>query len=595
MNAAEFVSRLDGVKGAGPWVALCPAHEDRKQSLSIGVGDDERVLLNCHAGCSLEEIVGAVNLPMSALFSDPPNGNGKKEIAATYDYVDEGGALLFQAVRFAPKDFRQRRPDGNGGWEWKLGDTRRVLYRLPKVLEAVAAGKRIVVVEGEKDVAALERKGYVATCNAGGAGKWKPQYSESLRGAKVAVITDRDEPGRKHAAEVAHSLAGIASAVKVWEPAEGKDISDHLAAGRSLKELVTVNPPVVHRRVSGRRNSGVIARWRLTLTLSKLTREKISWLWPGRIPLGMLSLLAGDPGLGKSLLTLYLAAKVTRAGADVLLLSAENHATATILPRAEVAGADLDRLHIVRVKRDELEDGIALPDDAPILERLVTEHKARLVVVDPLMAHLPESVNSWRDQSVRRAMAPLHRLAEEERCAVLVVAHLNKAKGADPLYRVGGSIGIPAAVRSALLLARDPEDPDGESGYQRVLAHHKCNVGEYAESLIYRVEGVSLEDGDKAPVIKQIGTSEAVASDLLNAPTDEGINERDDAKEFLRAELESGPKKAKDVKGRAERELGISPATFKRAKKALGVKSDVSAESGAKGTGSCVWDHPPNR
>jgi len=242
MTVEEFLGHFDAVKsaGAGSWMVRCSNHSDRNPSLSIGLGDDDRILLNCHAGCSTEDIVAAAGLSMADLFAGDPSGNGKKEITNTYDYVDEGGELLFQVCRFSPKAFRQRRPDGDGGWEWKLGKTRRVLYRLPKVLEAANAGDKVCVVEGERDVHALEGAGVAATCNPGGVGKWRDEYSEALRGARVAVIADRDEPGRKHAQEVARSLDNVAAEVQIFEPAEGKDISDHLAAGKALGELVKV-------------------------------------------------------------------------------------------------------------------------------------------------------------------------------------------------------------------------------------------------------------------------------------------------------------------------------------------------------------------
>jgi hypothetical protein len=319
-----------------------------------------------------------------------------------------------------------------------------------------------------------------------------------------------------------------------------------------------------------------------TIAYSKVKPEAVEWLWPGRIPLGMLTLLIGDPGLGKSLLTLKLAAELSGT-ADALILSAEDSHAVTIRPRLEALEADLERVHRVEVRRDGLEEGIALPDDAATLDRLVAERGVRL-------SHLPEAVNSWRDQSVRRALAPLHRLAEERRCAVLVVAHLNKARGADPLYRAGGSIGIPAAVRSALLLARDPDDPDGERGGQRVLAHIKCNVAEQAESLAARIEAVQL-DGDEQLVVPRFtvtGISATSAADLLERPMGEERTERDEAADFLRAELAGGPQPVNELM----RNAPCSAITLRRAKTALGVKA---AKDGL--TGPWKWslpedDHP---
>ncbi len=164
----------------------------------------DKVLLHCHADCDPEAILTAVDLPWDALFDSPERSNGSR-IVATYDYTDETGALLFQVVRKWPKDFRQRRPDATAedGWAWKLDGTRRVLYRLPAVVKAVAEGRTVYVAEGEADVHALERAGVVATCNPMGAGKWRSEYSPVLKGADVVVVSDRDETGRKHAEEVA--------------------------------------------------------------------------------------------------------------------------------------------------------------------------------------------------------------------------------------------------------------------------------------------------------------------------------------------------------------------------------------------------------
>jgi hypothetical protein len=298
----------------------------------------------------------------------------------------------------------------------------------------------------------------------------------------------------------------------------------------------------------------------------------------------MLTLLVGDPGVGKSLLTILLAAQVSREGHNVLLLSAEDHPGATIRPRAEAADADLDRLHVVGMRRDGYEDGIALPDDAAALDSLVAAHDARLVIVDPLMAHLQESVNSWRDQSVRRALAPLHKLAEDRHCAVVVVAHLNKGQGVDPLYRTGGSIGITAAVRSALLLARDPSDPEGDRGGRRVLAHHKSNVSELSESVLCRVEAV-----EKTAVLRVVGTSEFGAGELLAMPAGTARKtKREQAADLLRDILRDGPRLTTDIKAAAEA-AGIGWRTVEDAKSDLGIKA---GKEDGRSDGKWAWSLP---
>ena len=165
----------------------------------------------------------------------------ERKIIATYDYKDESGQLLYQAVRYELKDFRQRRPDGKGGWIWNLDGTRRILYRLQELLRA-APDDWIFVVEGEKDTDRLYSEGLIATTCPMGAGKWDDKYSEFLNDrSKVCIIPDNDDPGKKHAKQVAESLAHVGVKAKVIELpglAKGGDVSDWLNDGGTKKELV---------------------------------------------------------------------------------------------------------------------------------------------------------------------------------------------------------------------------------------------------------------------------------------------------------------------------------------------------------------------
>ena len=205
---------------AAPSRGLCPAHEDAKRSLSVSITDGGTVLLKCHAGCNTKAVVESLDLNMVDLFPDTgtTRGNGVKTlgtIVKTYDYQDETGQLLFQVVRFEPKDFRQRTPDGNG-WSWKLNGVQRVLYRLPAIV-AAPLDQAVFVVEGEKDVQRLELEDQLATTCPGGAGKWRSEYNAVLTGRPVVILPDNDEPGRQHAQHAGQSLRGIAASVKIVE------------------------------------------------------------------------------------------------------------------------------------------------------------------------------------------------------------------------------------------------------------------------------------------------------------------------------------------------------------------------------------------
>jgi putative DNA primase/helicase len=241
---SNVLSRLKGVKPCGNgYKAHCPAHDDQRQSLHVSEGEDGRVLIHCHAGCSVNDICRVLGIELKDLFPQKPKvyAGGKSPVVATYDYRDTNGKLLFQVCRTADKRFFQRRPDGKGGWVNGLGKVKPILYRLPEVLQAVERGEMVFIPEGEKDVNNLVQLGLAATTSPMGAGKWRDYYSEHLKGAKAVILPDNDEPGRKHAQQVAQSLYGKAVSVRVLELpelAEKGDVSDWLTAGGTKDELL---------------------------------------------------------------------------------------------------------------------------------------------------------------------------------------------------------------------------------------------------------------------------------------------------------------------------------------------------------------------
>jgi hypothetical protein len=225
-------------------------------SLSIGEGRDGRVLATCHRGspCSLDEICTAMGITHNDLFPKEKEVEVKVPVkaeklsknlslVATYDYRDALGELLFQKQRFVDengkKTFRQRKPDSEGGWSYQLGEVPRVLYRLPQIANAIANGKSVWVVEGEKDADTLVEAGYEATTMPNGAGTWLDIHTEALAGATVFIVADNDEVGQKHALDVADILRDAECKVKIGIPPEGyKDITDLYEDGKSVKNLI---------------------------------------------------------------------------------------------------------------------------------------------------------------------------------------------------------------------------------------------------------------------------------------------------------------------------------------------------------------------
>lgn len=287
--------------------AQCPAHEDRAPSLSLGGRKDgDGVVLNCHAGCTTEDVVAALGLTMQDLFDEPvPERRDRPEVVAEYRYVDERGKVLMLTRRFEPgfngkkKSFAYYRPDGTKG----IKGVRRVLYRLPEVLNEAHAGGTVFIVEGEKDADNLAATGACATCNLMGAGSWNDDYTQYLRGAsEVIVIRDRDEPGREHARAVAESVQRADIPVRILEPAKGKDISDHLAAGLGFDDLVPVGDDQDDTEVL---NAEPVAEDRFPSldwhSAFATDFSRIDWL-PGKfMERGQQVALVGDGKVGKSL------------------------------------------------------------------------------------------------------------------------------------------------------------------------------------------------------------------------------------------------------------------------------------------------------
>lgn len=223
------------------FLARCPAHDDKHPSLAVTVQTDGKILLCCRSQhCTSENIVAAVGLTMADLFPPKPKESGSSpRIVATYDYTDENGKRVFQVVRSEPKTFRVRHQVG-GGWIWNLEGVQRVLYRLQDVTAALQHGETIFITEGEKDADNLRKLGIVATCNPGGAGKWRTEYTGSLKGANIVIVPDNDDPGRTHADRVGRLLQGVAASVRVLGlpnlPPKG-DVSDWIDAGGTKEEF----------------------------------------------------------------------------------------------------------------------------------------------------------------------------------------------------------------------------------------------------------------------------------------------------------------------------------------------------------------------
>jgi putative DNA primase/helicase len=602
MTTEEIVQRFQSVTGGnGQWKACCPAHEDNKASLSITAGDNGRTLLFCHAGCRVTDIALAAELEMRDLFTESdrpsPKASSQKRIVETYPYLDEKGVLLYEVVRYDPKDFRQRRPDGNAGWIWNTKSVRQVPYGLPNIL-SIGSGETIYIVEGEKDVHSLQRCSLHGTCNAGGAGKWIDDFAEYFKHLNVVVIPDNDPPGKngspglKHGQAILDSVSKAALSTKALI-LDKKDVSDWFKAGHKrheLEELVKKAPNwTPGASLAGPNGAANLASQKPSLKLTRLSDispKKIDWLWPNVLALGKVSMLVGDPGQSKSLCSIDLCARFTQGNVwpdgaavgdpgTIIYLNAEDDAADTTRPRFDEAGGDPTRTIVIEATVNAggkaTERTFDLRQDVELLEEAIRQIEGRvLVVIDPISNYLP-GLDTHKDSEVRSALMPLVEMVRRTNAACLLLAHLNKSTStSSAIYRVGGSIAYVGVARSVWAITRDPNDRQSS---RRLMLPVKANLAPDATGFAYQIKSgmngdpfLSWEEG-----AIDVTATEALAPDETRHRVRDAPN-RIEAEEWLREHLAGGPKPAKDVEDAAGQE-GHTKRTLMRAKKAIGAQS----------------------
>lgn len=560
--------------------ARCPNHEDKNPSLHVAMGDTA-VVMTCHAGCETTAIVERIGLKMGDLFLEERKSS-LGPIEAVYDYPLADGSPWIRVRRHEGKQFRQDRWE-NGEWVPRLGDRERVLFRLPELLDEISMGSTVYVTEGEKDALAIVKAGGVATCNPGGACKWRSEYGRVLSNAeRIVIVADYDARGFEHADMVATSLNGATYEIVV--AASGKDAYDHLAAGYGLDDFVKraatltapESEPPAPERTPPQQPEPIYVRVRAA---NEFRMRPVLWLpgFEGFVPLGMLSILAGLPGLGKSMFATYLAAGASRRGEIVLIAAAEDSIEHTLLPRLVAIGADLRNVKFADIKGAS----IKLPDHEHLLRAAVEEHAPRILILDPIGSFMGRTIDVWKDTDVRGALDPLKQLAEDHMMALPMLAHLSKGTGPF-LNRLANSVAFGQVVRSGMLWARDPDDPEGEDGDRRLLVSAKLNVGHRPEGHVYRIVPTSVQDDDGT----SYGTARLAFVEKAKRSTDDLLALREtkgppaptvvEAMDQLRSFLADGPRPRKDVLAAAKKDWDISRTTIDKAFENLNCKSELT-------------------
>ena len=539
MTAERIAQQLGSAKRNGSgWLCKCPCHDDKKASLSIADGRNGKIILHCFAGCDTETKI----IPRLKELKLWPESQTHRKPTSIHEYTDEDGVVSFEVCRYSdePKALTRHYDRGKKDYVWNAKGCTRYLYKLPEVLKA----KEVFLVEGEKDADALRNLGLCATTAPfGAAAPWPPEYTQSLKGKIVYALPDNDKPGRDHKYGVAWLLERAKIRCKVIElpqKKKGGDVRDWLAAGGTKAKLLSmvqddathkwyktrdVDSPDMRKKIKARaaaEAAAVIEGKVVTIRASDVVMRPVNWLWKDRIPRGKVTLLASDPGLAKSTITVSWAATVTAPNANwracrwpdgerrsggptnVIILSAEDDNDDTICPRLTAAGADLKRVEIVESvmfdatgELPESERVFSLEADLKRLEAKIEEiGDVSMVIIDPISSYMG-SVDSYKNTEVRSLLAPFVKLAQKKKFAVVLITHLNKSESKD-WKSISGSIALYALSRAAYLVMEDPRDDDSEFK-KKLLFCIKNNLAAPQPMLVYNTVPV-IVPSDEGPI-----------------------------------------------------------------------------------------------
>ena len=518
MTLQEILSRLHGVHGSGKqYTARCPAHDDHNASLSIGQGDDGKILLHCHAGCDVEKILSALGLKKADLFNKPDAAQDFGPVArsGTMQAASEEDTYIYRDGNNIPilRKVRVRKPDGGKSFYWQYLDSGQwkkgrngqaaPLYRQSDLTGAHA----VYLVEGEKDVKTLERNGLRAVSPPDGANsKWREEYTAELAGHNVVILQDNDDPGKAFAQMAAGELAGKAKSVKVidltedWpELPEHGDISDVLALfpdGDPLGKLL--------KRVDGTSewdagNTSQVSDHpsllQLIRPIADFEEQEAEWLIDGWIPAGQITLFASDGGVGKTTIVCEIAAALSSGKAcmldkpgthrepqRVLILTTEDSISKKLKRKLHRLGADQQ---LVFAPDPAMDTGNRLRDlkfGTPALDELIRAQRPALCILDPVQGYVPPDINMGSRNAMRDCMAPLSRLGEEIGTAFVVVCHTNKRRGASGRERISDSSDLWDISRSVMMAGFTG---DGEVRY---ISNEKNNYAERQETVLFQMD-----------------------------------------------------------------------------------------------------------
>lgn len=586
MTMTDILQRLEGVKGRdGKYMARCPHHGDSTPSLSVSLGKDNKILLKCFAGCTTEDIVRSMGLEMKDLFAEVTPGTAfpvyeepqhkqsatekpKKEA----EYLYAGGQL---------KKIKYRRSDGSkyctwlhkdadGSWAKGRNNIAPGLYCCHQLDNA----ESLFIVEGEKDVENMAKAGMVAVSLPDGSqSKWEAAYEKILSGKKIAILPDNDAPGMKYAQMCAEKLYGVAAELwvldlkQVWpeipEKGDVSDLIDRYEADAAMQKVVQLLQSTPQWEPPAAEEDPFLSLFK---PLAEFEEEEATWLIPGWVPEGQITLIAADGGVGKTTLWSNIIAALSsgtrcildpvdhvREPMKIAFCSTEDSVKKKLRKKLREAGANMDNIITVDLSADK---DCALRDfkfGSSKMDRFVRYFKPIACAFDPVQGFLPPKVNMGSRNEMRDCMAPLIVLGEDVGTTFLVVCHTNKRKGAYGRDRIADSADLWDIARSVIMAGYT------ENQGVRYLSNEKNNYTQLQETILFTI--------DEAGQIRREGTSWKRDKEyMLDAATAKATPKREDCKDFVLNLLQDSPNqciKSDDLVKKAE-EYGYSFRTVKR-------------------------------
>jgi 5S rRNA maturation endonuclease (ribonuclease M5)/archaellum biogenesis ATPase FlaH len=583
LSIDRVASILNAKPSGNGYLANCPSHDDKNPSLSINESSDGKLLLKCFSGCDFSSILNAIKEQTKSYSTPKQPAKGQKIITIANNilkdidksFLSENRKISAKVAEWAnlhsnkdtiaipildsfskeidtrlysrPEFRKQNQPKikGRKGAKailYPTGILNLIKSERVDILDKID-DSFILLVEGELDALAAISNGFLAITNTCGAATWEDSFSQQLAetGKSIVVLMDNDKAGEKGAISRITSLktAGVSVHIARWpnERAVGHDIIDEL----NLYGLDSLRKIIISAE-----------SFRSVVSLDEVSSEEIDWLINPYIARKKLTILEGDPGIGKSFLALHYAAKLSLSGITSLIITLEDGLGDTVKPRLESLNANLKNI-IAPIETFSLRD-----EGIDKLENILREEKPALVIVDTLTAASGGLNNNQADQ-MRPFMLSLSNLSENYNCAFLILRHLNKKSEVQDEYRGSGSIDISGAVRSILQATKDKNDSDLIK-----VKHVKCNIAKKGEPFGFKIINGVFE----------------LAGELLPEPPTKKI---EIAVEFLAKELSQGPVPSTLINAKAET-LGFSCATLARARKLIGIKTDK-----VTGEGNPYW------